>query len=425
MPYSLSNLPDQIKHKPKHQQEAFIAAFNDSHSKGRSEEESWIAGLGAMKRVAGKKVKKSVTPVSTPSHLPMEVLKQSLEKEESKKLLLPAFLRQHSLPDNINRNLIAVNFDTENCLVLTFDTGEIIKTSPVEVGDTINQTIGLTTVNEAPSNLNLDYIDFSLTPSVTAEGFVGRLVWNPTQQTLDLGMDTGEVTQSIGLETYYRVMNQTGSTILDGTCVMHIGSVGNSGQVKVSPALVGVNDRPEAVLGLATHNIENGTVGFITHFGLVNHIDTTGSSVGETWLDGDIVYVHPTQAGKLTKVPPAAPTPKITVGMVVKAHTNGQIFVRPSYGASMTRMNDVLLTSPANTHSLVYDGTKWINKAPYTVVNLSGTSQVIPNPTGKRYPRVRCYSGDALVSPASISVNLTNITITNLMDMTGWVAVIE
>lgn len=79
------------------------------------------------------------------------------------------------------------------------------------------------------------------------------------------------------------------------------------------------------VLGVATMDIPSGQSGFITTLGVVRGIDTDGSVVGETWAAGDVLYPHPTIAGRMTK---GAHTINLPVAMVLFAGNNGSLFVR-------------------------------------------------------------------------------------------------
>ena len=62
MPYTMSNLPNAIKKKSKKEKEVFIAAFNSTYKNTNSEQQSWIAAIGAMKNVAPNTIKKSIVP---------------------------------------------------------------------------------------------------------------------------------------------------------------------------------------------------------------------------------------------------------------------------------------------------------------------------------------------------------------------------
>jgi hypothetical protein len=127
---------------------------------------------------------------------------------------------------------------------------------------------------------------------------------------------------------------------------------------------------PVQFLGLATQTINNGVNGIVTWFGYVRGLDTRGTantaiSVGdETWAVGDKLYVHPTAAGKLTKVEPAAPNVKICVASIItRNQSSGVLFVRPTTNLTAADLSDVQITTPAVNQFLVYAGNRWENTA--------------------------------------------------------------
>ena len=147
-------------------------------------------------------------------------------------------------------------------------------------------------------------------------------------------MNTDEQVPSITLnsdvdidlgESLILVKNTTGSTILDGKVVMAIGSNGNSGNILVS-LHSGLKADAKRTIGIATQNILNDSMGFVTKEGKVKGINTTGSIYGETWVDGDILYVKAN--GALTKVEPLDSQLKMPIAFVIHAHTNGTLYIR-------------------------------------------------------------------------------------------------
>lgn len=153
----------------------------------------------------------------------------------------------------------------------------------------------------------------------------GQLAWNQDEQTLDLGL--GNVTLQVGQETQVPVVNKTANTIPNGHVVMSTGTLGNSGRITVALANVAQGEAMHLV-GITTTDIPAGAQGVVTVFGKVRAINTTGAAYGETWADGDILYVKPNNAGALTKVVPTDTEIKVPIATVIKAHTNGSIFVR-------------------------------------------------------------------------------------------------
>ncbi len=191
----------------------------------------------------------------------------------------------------------------------------------------------------------------------------GKMAWSTQDGTIDVGLPNS-VTMQIGQEMYYLARNNTGSTILNGTVVQFAGALGNSGRLVIEKALAVAGTPAIYVMGVATHDIPTGTDGYITAFGLVRSIDTRGGA--ENWQDGDILYVSGSVAGAMTKVPPTAPVPKIVIAAVTNAAAQGNIFVRPSFGETLSQLHDVRITNPQDGQVLKYNGTGgyWYNAAP-------------------------------------------------------------
>lgn len=182
-----------------------------------------------------------------------------------------------------------------------------------------------TTMTWKPYDFNAnDKVSFDLNPTVTLNQ--GDLSWNIDEGTLNLGLANGSALQ-VGQENIRLVMNATGVTITNGTVVMFDGTIGASGRVKVKP-FTATPGSHHLVYGIATQDILSGTDGIITIDGKVRGINTTGSTVSETWLDGDVLYVKPNDAGKLTKVEPIGLDIKMPIATVIHSHTAGVLEVR-------------------------------------------------------------------------------------------------
>lgn len=148
----------------------------------------------------------------------------------------------------------------------------------------------------------------------------GEMAWNATDMTVDIGLP-GDVTLQVGQELHMRV--RASAAITAGQLVMATGSTGNSGRITAAPSSIDTD--PMFIIGVATMNIPNNTDGFVTSFGAVRGIDTDGSVVSESWANGDVLYPHPTIAGRMTK---GAHTIDLPIGFVLFAGNNGSIFVR-------------------------------------------------------------------------------------------------
>lgn len=255
---------------------------------------------------------------------------------------------------------------TDNAIA-KFDgtTGKVIQNSSV----TLSDVGALQNVNE---------INFDTTPSGVVGG-AGSLSWNSADnaQTLDLVMAGGNVTMQVGEETYYRI--KASSAITNGQVVMFTGTLGASGGLQGAPATGLTASTGSYILGVATEDIALNGWGYVTQFGLVRNIDTTGSSVGETWADGDILYYNPAVTGGLTKTVPAAPNAKVQVCAVVYANANGSLFVRATFEPRFNDLSDVYTPTPSDGDLVVYNtsNSRWQSAAQSSITagqatNLAG-----------------------------------------------------
>jgi hypothetical protein len=240
---------------------------------------------------------------------------------------------------------------TDNAIA-RFDTttGKLLQNSTVTIND--NGTL------EAVNGISFDTTP---TSAPTAEG---SLSWNSSDGTLDLVMKGGNVVQQIGEEQYYTVRNETGLTIANGTPVMANGVTAGSGRITVTPAIANGSIDELRFIGLTTESITNGINGYVTSFGYVRGLDTRGTPYGETWAEGDVIYVSPTTAGYLTNVEPTAPNLKIVVAIVItRNQTSGVLLVRPTAYPHITHLSDVNISSPTSGNLLIYDApqNRWEN----------------------------------------------------------------
>jgi hypothetical protein len=214
-------------------------------------------------------------------------------------------------------------------------------------------------------------VEFDQTP--TGAAGVGVMQWNDSDGTVDLGLKGGNVTLQVGQEQVLRVVNKTATNIdlleANYQAVRVTGAQGQRLKVDLAQA---INDTLSAeTIGLVTETINNNQEGIITTSGLVRGINTTGSLQGETWADGDILYLSPTTAGNATKVKPVAPNHLIILGYVIRAHINqGSIFVKVDNGYELDELHNVKITTPANNNVLAYTSATdiWENKTIDTVI---------------------------------------------------------
>jgi hypothetical protein len=221
-------------------------------------------------------------------------------------------------------------------------------------------------VNLGEFGLLTGNIEFDTTPTNIPTG-AGSMVWNDTDGTVDLKLKGANVTLQIGQENVIRVVNKTATNInLLEANYQAVRVTGAQGQrLKVDLAQATTDALSAETIGLVTETINNNQEGFITTSGLIRNVNTTGSLQSETWADGDILYLSPTVAGRVTKVKPTAPNHLVIIGYVIHAHaTQGSIFVKVDNGYELDELHNVKITTAANGQALTYTSATdiWENK---------------------------------------------------------------
>ena len=222
----------------------------------------------------------------------------------------------------------------------------------------------------------VDSIQFDTAAGVTVG--VGQMAWNDADGTLDIGMKGGNVTLQVGQEQFIRVVNKTGDDLLESQYkVVRVrtqaegGAQGQRLAVKLAQANTKANHT--GILGVVTENINNNQEGFITTFGQVRGINTTGSLQGETWRDGDAIWLSETVAGGLTNIQPT--NHPVQIGYVEYAHANnGKILVSVQNGVDeLGELHDVKITNLSANDILSYNASSgvWHNTRDLVVDSLS------------------------------------------------------
>jgi hypothetical protein len=165
----------------------------------------------------------------------------------------------------------------------------------------------------------------------------------------------------------FLVRNDSGSTIVKGTFVSANGAEG-SGRINIVPfETTGAESSELRAIGILTQTLTDGQSGEVMNFGTLRGLDTRGTvssglAVGdETWAAGDILYAHPTVAGKLTKVKPQHDFAVAFVTII--GSSNGQIVIRVIPGNNhLEWMHDVSINSPSSGEVLEYNGSLWVNR---------------------------------------------------------------
>lgn len=271
------------------------------------------------------------------------------------------------------------------------------------------------------------FVDFNITPSNTPQE--ARAIWNDVDGTLDIGLKGGNVTLQVGQEQIVRVVNKTNGTLTQAAyqvvrfrTVAEGGAQGQRMAIRLAQANNDLNSA--TTIGIVTETIADNQEGFITTSGHVRGINTTGSLQGETWVDGDVLYLSPTIAGQLTNVKPTAPNHMVIVGYVEYAHANnGKILVKVDNGYEIGELHDVNITSASSGQWLEYDGSVWKNTSTFNYsINFKNVEQhsiILPynwkivsvgsNPSALSVTIEK--NGSAYTLDTSITANTDEITI--------------
>lgn len=141
----------------------------------------------------------------------------------------------------------------------------------------------------------------------------------------------------IGQETLVKVKNNTGSLIPNGSVVYPSGSTGDLVEVSLAKSDNYYTSRP---VGVATEDIGRNQTGYVTTFGAVRNLDTSG------FTEGAAVYVSPTNAGEITETKPTYPNLAVRIGTVVRANNeSGKIIVDSDPETNIYQTGSVLFAN--------------------------------------------------------------------------------
>ena len=234
-------------------------------------------------------------------------------------------------------------------------------------------------------NLTADHIALNTNPS--GAGFVvGATQWNNTNGSSQTLLKGGNVTLKNGVDLIARVVNKvTPNTTLTKAQYQVVKVSGAIGQRLAVDLAQANNDNNSAdTLGIVIETIATNQEGFILTLGQLEGINTTGSLQGETWSDGDVLYLSPTTAGRITNIKPTGATGHIVVlGYVEHAHiTQGKIYVKIMNGWELDELHNVYINTPLNNQGLIYETStslwknKTIDKTFVGLGNVDNTSDV-------------------------------------------------
>ena len=211
-----------------------------------------------------------------------------------------------------------------------------------------------------------EYLDFD-TGSTPPSHSEGRLFYDKTFGALGFYNEEADIRLQIGQEEYIRAYNNTGSTISNGIPVYLTGESGATPTIAVARA-DSTFVKSQAV-GIATHDIENNSTGYITTRGLIADVDTSHLTVGQP------VHVAIGANGGTQTASPTYPNYPTEVGVCLISNASGGCIYVDVYHESFETMRvggnahfDADLTVDGD---LTVNGTQTITNS--NNINLSGS----------------------------------------------------
>jgi nitrogen fixation protein len=288
----------------------------------------------------------------------------------------------------------------------------------------------------ATGNVDLGEYDlkagqFTLDTSPTGTAVVGTTRWNNTIGSSETTLKGGSVILKNGFDLVARVVNKvTPNATLTKANYTAVRVSGAQGQrLAVAYAQANSDANSADTIGLVIETIATNQEGFIMTVGQIEGVNTTGSLQGETWADGDVLYLSPTTPGALTNIKPTGLTGHIVVmGYVEYAHVNnGKIYVKIMNGWELDELHNVYINPAtlANNNILQYDSADqlWKNQVLSTGITVgttpiaSGTiGRVLFQGTGNVLQQSSSLAYDDTAKLFSVSANqnaTTKITISN------------
>jgi nitrogen fixation protein len=231
--------------------------------------------------------------------------------------------------------------------------------------------------------LKAGQLTLDTTPTGTAA--VATTRWNDTLGSSETTLKGGSVILKNGVDLVARVVNKVSpNTTLTKAAYQVVKVAGAQGQrLAIDLARANSDLNSADTLGVVTETIDPNQEGFILTVGQLEGINTTGSLQGETWADGDVLYLSPTTAGRMTNIKPNGSNGHIVVlGYVEHAHnTQGKIYVKIMNGWELDELHNVFIDTPTNNQGLTYESSTdlWKNKTIIEDAIVNGVTAVAPS----------------------------------------------
>jgi len=217
----------------------------------------------------------------------------------------------------------------------------------------------------------------------------GRLWYDSTAHALTYFNDSPTDPVHIGQDLQIKVINNTGSTIPNGSPVYITGT--SSGQTYPNVALAKADvAATSSVIGLTNGAITNGSIGYVTSQGGIDNVNTGSYTVGQ------VLYLSPYSAGQLMNtIPPTGITVQVGLVSFVNSST-GKIYVRQ--------------TTPLNVPASIISGTLAVANGGTGQSTYTDGQLLIGNSTGNTLTKATLTAGTGISitnGAGSISISST------------------
>ena len=271
--------------------------------------------------------------------------------------------------------------------VATGTTTPVISLSTTGSGNVVLAT-GATQSNPTISN----YENFTSTAAPSYSE--GRVWYDSTEKALAFYNDSSALAVHVSQDLIFKVINNTGSTIPNGSPVYITGT--SSGQTYPNVALARADvAATSSVIGLTNGAIANGAFGYVTSQGTIDNVNTSTFTVGQ------VLYLSPYSAGQLMNtIPPTGITVQVGVATYIDSSA-GHIYVKQ--------------TTPLAVPASIITGTLGVDHGGTGQTTYTDGQLLIGNSTGNTLTKSTLTAGTGI----SVANSAGGITITNTSPSSG------
>jgi hypothetical protein len=165
---------------------------------------------------------------------------------------------------------------------------------------------------------------------------------------------------------YLTVVNKTTDNLLASQYKVLKVITAQGQRLAVDYALADSDANSADTIGVVYENINNNQTGRIINIGEITGINTTGSIQGESWSEGDLLFLSATIEGGITNIRPTAPNHGVRLGYVLNSHVNqGKIYIKIDNGYELDEIHDVYVPTPINNDGIFWSSgtTRYENKS--------------------------------------------------------------